>query len=55
MEAVRALHGSKTIIIVSHRPSTVEQCDQLYRLEQGRVAEKGRAATALGAAASQAR
>ena len=55
MEAVHALHGTKTIIIVSHRSSTVEHCDQLYRLEQGRVTEKGKAAAVLGAAASQAR
>lgn len=41
MEAVTALHGSKTIIIVAHRFSTVEHCDYLYRLENGRVVEKG--------------
>jgi ABC-type multidrug transport system fused ATPase/permease subunit len=37
MEAIRALHGSKTIIIVSHRFSTVADCDQLFRLEAGRL------------------
>jgi ABC-type multidrug transport system fused ATPase/permease subunit len=37
MEAVSALHGTKTILIVAHRLSTVEQCDRLYRLEQGRI------------------
>jgi ATP-binding cassette, subfamily B, bacterial PglK len=41
MEAVTALHGSKTIIIVAHRFSTVEHCDYLYRFENGRVVEKG--------------
>lgn len=41
MQAVRSLHGSKTIIIVAHRLSTVEYCDRLYRLEQGRVVEEG--------------
>ena len=55
MEAVRALHGAKTIIIVSHRLSTVEQCDQVYRLEQGRVVEEGKAAMVLGAASTRAR
>ena len=37
MEAVRALHGAKTIIIVAHRLSTVEHCDQLIRIEKGQV------------------
>jgi len=40
IEAVRALHGAKTIVIVSHRPSTVGHCDRLYRLERGRVLEE---------------
>lgn len=37
MQAVTELRGSKTILIVAHRLSTVEHCDRLYRLEQGRV------------------
>ena len=37
MDAVMALHGSKTILVVAHRLSTVEHCDRLYRLEQGQV------------------
>jgi ABC-type multidrug transport system fused ATPase/permease subunit len=37
MEAVTALHGAKTVLIVAHRLSTVAHCDRLYRLEQGRV------------------
>jgi len=47
MQAVQALHGAKTIIIVAHRLSTVEHCDRLYRLKQGRVVEEGRAADIL--------
>jgi ABC-type multidrug transport system fused ATPase/permease subunit len=39
MQAVRALHGSKTILIVAHRLSTVEHCDRLFRMEQGRLVE----------------
>ncbi|WP_215319374.1 ABC transporter ATP-binding protein [Polynucleobacter paneuropaeus] len=35
MEAIKALHGSKTVIIVAHRMSTVENCDYLYRLDKG--------------------
>jgi ABC-type multidrug transport system fused ATPase/permease subunit len=48
MQAVRTLHGAKTIIIVAHRLSTVEHCDRLYRLEQGRMVEEGRTADILG-------
>ncbi len=42
MEAVRALQGSKTIFIVAHRLSTVQDCDRLYRLEKGRVIGEGK-------------
>jgi ABC-type multidrug transport system fused ATPase/permease subunit len=48
MEAIRALHGDKTIIIVAHRLSTVEHCDRLYRLENGVVIEEGEASAILG-------
>lgn len=47
MQAVTSLRGSKTILIVAHRFSTVEHCDRLYRLEQGRVVEEGTPATLL--------
>ena len=38
MQAAKALQGSKTVLIVAHRHATVEHCDRLYRLEQGRIA-----------------
>jgi ABC-type multidrug transport system fused ATPase/permease subunit len=41
MEAVRALQGTKTVIIVAHRLSTVQYCSRLYRLEKGQMAEQG--------------
>jgi len=41
MKAVNALHGQKTIIIVAHRTSTVEQCDRLFRLEGGKLVTEG--------------
>ncbi len=37
MQAVAALQGTKTLLIVAHRLSTVEQCSRLYRLEPGQV------------------
>jgi ABC-type multidrug transport system fused ATPase/permease subunit len=47
MQAITALKGSKTIIMVAHRLSTIEHCDRLYRLEQGRVVAEGSAHAVL--------
>ena len=41
MQAVQALQGDKTVIIVAHRLSTVEYCDRLYRLDAGRIVDEG--------------
>ena len=41
MQAVQALQGSKTVIIVAHRLSTVEYCDRLYKIEDSRITEEG--------------
>ena len=41
MQAVQALQGDKTVIIVAHRLSTVEYCDRLYRLENARIVDEG--------------
>ena len=39
MKAVQALHGEKTIIIVAHRLSTIEHCDRVFRLNDGKLEE----------------
>jgi ATP-binding cassette, subfamily B, bacterial PglK len=41
MEAIHSFSGSKTIIIVAHRLSTIERCDLIYLLDQGRIVGKG--------------
>ena len=41
MDSVRDLLGSKTIIIVAHRVSTVSYCSRVYRMEEGRVVGSG--------------
>jgi len=37
MEAIEILYGTKTIMIVAHRLSTLEKCDRLYRMENGEL------------------
>lgn len=41
MKSVEALKGQITILIIAHRLSTVNQCDWIYRLENGRVIAEG--------------
>lgn len=41
MEAVDALRGQKTIVIVAHRLSTLKGCDRIYRMEDGRFVAEG--------------
>jgi ABC-type multidrug transport system fused ATPase/permease subunit len=42
MDAVRALKGEKTVLIVAHRLSTVEYCDRLFRIEKGLAVDEGK-------------
>ena len=37
MESINRLHGKKTLIIIAHRLQTIEKCDLVYRVEDGKV------------------
>lgn len=41
MEAIYRLSSEKTIILVAHRLSTVQACQRIYILSQGKVVEEG--------------
>ena len=41
MATINSLREQLTIIIIAHRLSTVEQCDQLFWVENGRLKKQG--------------
>ena len=40
MESINSLHGRKTLIIIAHRLQTIEQCDMVYRIEDGKAVKE---------------
>lgn len=40
-EAIKSLSGTKTMIIIAHRLTTVEHCDRIYMLYGGRIVKSG--------------
>ena len=42
VEAVEGLRGDRTILVIAHRLSTVERCDQLFVLRDGCLEAQGR-------------
>ena len=49
IEAIRTLSHQKTLLIISHRPATLQGCDIVYEVADGRIA--ARQATALRSSA----
>lgn len=41
MGAIRSLSGKKTIILIAHRLTTVQDCDIIYQLDHGRIVNQG--------------
>ena len=41
MEALSALSGEKTVIMIAHRLTTVKDCDVIHIMEHGRITSQG--------------
>ncbi len=41
MESITNLTGQKTIVIIAHRLKTVQKCDQIFFMDQGKVIDYG--------------
>ena len=39
MDAVNSFHGKKTMIIIAHRLNTIEKCDIIYKVEDGKLVQ----------------
>ena len=39
MEAIENFHGRKTMLIIAHRLKTIENCDIIYKVENGKITE----------------
>ena len=42
MEGIFKLKKNKTVLIVAHRLSTVSICDELFKLDKGKIIQKGK-------------
>ncbi|MBE5875475.1 MAG: ABC transporter ATP-binding protein [Lachnospiraceae bacterium] len=39
MEAINSFHGKKTMVIIAHRLNTIEKCDIIYKVDEGKITE----------------
>ena len=37
MDSINRLHGKKTLVIIAHRLQTIEKCDMVFRVEDGKI------------------
>lgn len=37
MDSINRLHGKKTLVIIAHRLQTIEKCDMVYRVKDGKI------------------
>ena len=37
MDSINRLHGKKTLVIIAHRLQTIEKCDMVFRVENGKI------------------
>ncbi len=37
MESINRLHGKKTLVIIAHRLTTIEECDFIFKVENGKI------------------
>lgn len=40
MDSINRLHGKKTLVIIAHRLQTIEKCDMVYRVADGRISRE---------------
>lgn len=48
MEAIDALQGRKTLIIVAHRLTTIRNCDVIYEIKEGQAVRRNKEEVLLG-------
>lgn len=42
IEALESLRGDRTIVMIAHRLTTVQNCDEIYLIHEGRIVDHGR-------------
>ena len=40
MKSFNSLRGGKTIIMIAHRLTTLKDCDDIYKIENGRIQKR---------------
>ena len=40
MESIQGLRGTKTMVIIAHRLTTIEACDHIFRVEHGQIKQE---------------